>query len=188
MFNDKYGLTKAVLEGRKTMTRRIVNADTWRCIRHGCINDGLQHSPYKPGDVLAVAESYKKMYERSLDYAIPRYSLLDDYDGTPGWTNKMFVKPEKCSHKIRISNVRVERVQDISDEDCFREGIRVLDEDLATHFARRYTFDGWWYRNRFTCAAETPREAFAALFDKISFKGNWNRNPYVFVYEFELVK
>ena len=35
---------------------------------------------------------------------------------------------------------------------------------------------------------KTPHEAYAALIDKISGKGTWERNPYVFVYDFELVK
>ena len=40
-----------------------------------------------------------------------------------------------------------------------------------------------WYRGY-----ETPREAYAALIDKVSGKGTWQNNPYVFVYDFELIK
>ena len=35
---------------------------------------------------------------------------------------------------------------------------------------------------------DTPREAFAALIDKVSGKGTWESNPYVWAYEFELMK
>ena len=228
MFNDKYGLTQAVLGGRKTMTRRIVPEKIQKLLDAATrpiivpltqipdgqsieefaeqfakdykaaplfIRDGkeevkvepsekeimaavIAHSAYKVGDVVAVAESYKKMYERSLDYALPRYSLLDDYDGTPGWTNKMFVMPEKCSHKIRITDVRVERLQDISCMDCVSEG--VIKNGPWKPF--NYAVPGFseWF--------ETPQKAFAALIDKISGKGTWEKNPWVFVYTFDLVK
>lgn len=227
MFNDKYGLTQAVLEGRKTMTRRIIKAprtmegkDVYGfCVvtyRTGDVVEvmaldedeatiGNILPKYKVGEVVAVAQKYEQagwnpdtlqqawVNKPTIFPDLDEYTPLCGWVDLPlkyhkGWTSKMFVRADLMPHQIRITNVRGERLQDISEEDCLREGIRVLDEDLATHFARRYTFDGWWYRNRFSFAAETPREAFAALIDKISGNGTWNSNPYVFVYEFELVK
>lgn len=76
--------------------------------------------------------------------------------------NKLFVKPELMPHKIRIVNWKVERLQDISNEDCMKEGI--LTDDISMY-----------------------RRIFASLIDKINGKGTWERNPYVFVYEFELI-
>lgn len=38
-----------------------------------------------------------------------------------GWDNKMFVRAEHMPHRIRITDIRVERLQDISDEDCLRK-------------------------------------------------------------------
>lgn len=88
-------------------------------------------------------------------------------------------------NQIKFTDVVAERLQDISDEDCLAEGIRrwtkdgkLFKYDLSDGFEM---FD-WQDKPR------TPREAYAALIDKISGKGTWDRNPYVFAYTFELVK
>ena len=180
MFNDSYGLTKAVLEGRKTMTRRIVNFDRVPTLIPGRIAECcLKYAHYKVGEVVAVAQSYKDVYsdkdfgeKGQIDW---EYINSFDMRNTAGFTNKMFVQADLMPHQIRITNVRVERLQDISDEDCMCEGIRKMTFDT-------FSFDSWKF------FARSPREAFAALIDKVSGKGVWNRNPWVFVYEFELVK
>ena len=160
MFNDKYGLTKAVLEGRKTMTRRIVPEGT----PLGNWDETISKSRYKVGEVVAVAQAYKDTCWTS-----PVLRLKDK----PGWSNKMFVYAGLMPHQIRITGVRVERLQDISDEDCKKEGLE---------------FRAGWTFHRHRGVFASPREAFAALIDKISGKGTWGSNPWVFVYEFELLK
>lgn len=98
-----------------------------------------------------------------------------------GWNNKMFVKSYACKHHIKITNVKVERLQDISDEDCLKEGIYKGQCGSAyTHF-----MDAYYYKGDIQPYC-TPRSAFAALIDKVSGKGTWESNPYVWVYEFEL--
>lgn len=171
LFNDKFGLTKAVLEGRKTMTRRIVPEKQLYYIRRHFRGLAVMEAPFKYDEVVAVAQSYKQMCDE-LDADL---SVAEMYIGAAGWGNKMFVKAEDMLHKIRITNIRVERLQDISDEDCLREGIRKMTFDT-------FSFDSWKF------FARSPREAFAALIDKVSGVGTWDSNPWVFVYEFELVK
>ena len=101
-----------------------------------------------------------------------------------GWFNKLFVRADLMPHQIRITNVRVERLQDISDEDCMAEGVEKVAEceDLyrvaVHHKSSKFSY----------LSGKTPREAYAALIDRISDKGTWDSNPYVFVYEFELIK
>ena len=94
----------------------------------------------------------------------------------------MFVRAEACKHKIRITDVRVERLQDISDEDCLKEGIQTFYYGDCKFPPDGYTFDNG--KSHFN----TPREAFAHLINKVSRKDVWAENPYVFVYDFELVK
>lgn len=200
MFNDSYGLTKAVLEGRKTMTRRVVSDKLhqetidyvvrnarmdWDDEKEDAEADAyiIRNAPYKIGEVVAVAQSYKQMCDE-LD---ADFSVAEMYIGTAGWGNKMFVKAEDMLHKIRITNVRVERLQDISYEECLREGIRKVDplQSLICLNASTYQIDGPGCENTHYTS---PRGAFAALIDKVSGKGTWESNPWVFVYEFELVK
>ena len=101
------------------------------------------------------------------------------YEGTSGWNNKMFVRADLMPHQIRITNVRIEQLQDITDEDCLKEGIRkvVNENGIYTQYYVGYS-----------ACFENPREAFAHLINKVSRKDVWNENQYVFVYDFELVK
>ena len=138
MFNDKYGLTDAVLKGNKTMTRR--NTDL-----------------YKVGEVVAIAQSYWDVHHSETP-------IFGDSDA--GVFNKMFVKAERMPHHIRILSKRQEHLQDISVEDCLREGVQMAGEPFNHLYAR---------------------DAFAALIDKVSGKGTWESNPLVWVYEFELI-
>jgi len=183
MFNDRYGLTQAVLEGRKTMTRRIVKGVLLGHVQNGMPGMAVVGAPYKVGEVVAVAQAYR-------DMNVANDSFGSKWLGTDfgqAWRNKMFVKTEYMPHRIRITNVRVERLQDISDEDCIREGIKQITTSPYQHLnGIGYTFNGW--SNRGTgYSSDTPRGAFAALIDKVSGKGTWESNPWVYVYEFELV-
>lgn len=182
MFTDKFGLTKAVLEGRKTITRRAVPEKLLECITWYAQGDEadliyrlIANSTYKVGEVVAIGQSYRDVYLNS--GSIYKIGLLGR---TAGWTNKMFVCADDMPHHIKITNIRVEHLQDISDEDCLREGIRKWDKD-GNPLGPSYDFVNSPH------GYATPREAFAALIDKVSGRGTWDSNPMVWVYEFELV-
>ena len=200
MFNDKYGLTNAVLEGRKTMTRRIAFCGEIKNFHRGYLTEGVlagslalidggmivAKSKFKLGEVVAVAQSYKSVFEESLNYALPRYHWLDDHIDEKGYTNKMFVKAGEMPHQIRITNIKAERLQDISDEDCFKEGITMITEgkiEIGNAYGWDTQIDALKRDSFFT-----PRAAFAALIDKVSGKGTWDRNDWQFAYTFKLVK
>lgn len=172
MFNDKFLLTQAVLRREKTQTRRIVKDGT----QLGDFEETMKYAPYKVGEVVAVAQCY-------LDIGSPQFDKFG-YD-VSGNTNKMFVKAELMPHKIKITNVRIERLQDISDEDCLREGISHYTPADAQNTESGFGFQsykgGLYLYN-------TARDAFAALIDKVSGKGTWESNTYVWVYDFELVE
>ena len=185
MFNDKYGLTKAVLEGRKTMTRRVVPErilEAYYAYDDFCNSVApsdvpsfreweqefiIKRSPFKVGEVVAVAQAYK-------DILSP-----DSWSNDAGFTNKMFVKADLMPHQIRITDIDIEPLQDISDEDCLREGI--------VKALGLYGCEGLCERGD-QLYFNTPRDAFAALIDKVCGYGTFESNPWVFVYEFELVK
>lgn len=208
MFSDKFCLTQAVLAGQKTMTRRIekptemvdgytmedvvtifheysslLNAHSFSL----CDNEkkiGVLNPRYQVGEVIAIAQPYKDIIER-----LPMYSdaILDEV-GIPrkeykaGWTNKMFVKAGLMLHHIRITNVKVERLQDISDDDIMREGVWQFYDQKSLFYVSKsigYAPD---------VAFLSAREAFAYLIDMVSGKGAWESNPIVVAYSFELIK
>ena len=192
MFNDKYGLTQAVLDGRKTMTRRISEDQIRNSIfcKSGYESiHGYEIKPkYKVGEVVAIAQSYMdvdRFHRKGKNAAYLEYldSILPELKLHPGWTNKMFVKADLMPRHIEFTDRKVERLQDISDEDCLKEGIYEDSSDDEFPPSIFYEFEG----NK-DDGFDTPREAFAALIDKVSGKGTWESNPYVWAYEFELMK
>lgn len=222
MFNDKFLLTQAVFEGRKTQTRRIITPQPtykdncgicWKGYAYGLepidFNEpfgsymnfvsGTEYDKscrrYRKGEVVAVAQNYcaiadelenldnatcAEHYEKNVEKASEYSSLMEH----PGFYNKMFVAAEKMIHQIRITNVRIERLQDISDKDCLKEGIKKEWDFHGEEYI--YVVPGPNPNSEYVY--NNPREAFAYLIDKISGKGTWDSNPYVWVYDFELIK
>lgn len=188
MFSDKYCLTEAVLDGTKTMTRRVLRDN----VPLGNWEETVKHLPYKVGDIVAIAQPYKDIIECMAEYS----DIIINVDGSinreykAGWTNKMFVRANLMPHHIRITDVKVEHLQDISDKECLREGVKrasigfyaegvkVKDCEKEAH---RETASGCLKLFPF------PRPAFASLIDKISGNGTWERNPWVVAYEFKLI-
>lgn len=197
MFNDKYDLTTLVLAEVKTQTRRVIpSADHENRRYEGApifinhdgtksvlaqFSDKIVLSAYAIGEVVAIAQAYKD---------IPEFPLLskqgvEELKQSPGWRNKMFVGPVLMPHHIRITNIRVERLRDISDNDCLAEGIYKL-KNIYTN-GWNYSYRPIWRDLDMRDLFVTPKFAYVALIDKVSGKGTWDSNPFVFVYEFELV-
>lgn len=187
MFNDKFGLTQAVLYGRKTMTRRISEDQIRNSIfcKSGYESiHGYEIKPkYKVGEVVAIAQSYESVYnEKGLETMDMLVSGLKNHKG---WQNKLFVAAGYMIHHIRITDIKIERLQDISDEDCLKEGIYRLDSANGNG-GIAYSFVGASDKKHIGLY-NTPRDAFEVLIDKVSGKGTWESNPFVFCYEFVLV-
>lgn len=201
MFNEKFGLETAVLNGKKTMTRRQFHIpehlqylympdDTIRIYdtqRAGHViqwcdsNENVRmtfYPKYVIGEVVAIAQSYETMYhEIGLETMDMFTTSMKD---SKGWNNKMFVKADLMQHHIRITKVKAERLQDISEEDCLKEGIMYYGLEYDDYGDPQY---GYKNSQMFI----NPIDAFRSLIDKVSGKGTWNIDPYVWVYEFELI-
>lgn len=205
MFNDKYGLTQAVLDGRKTMTRRTFYIPDKLALKYYVETDNLvicetQYNgnviewrdsndnvrmtfqpKYEVGEVVAIAQSYKDIGYNG-EYSWVQDGIHYHRDRAAGWANKMFVKVNLMPHHIKITDIKVERLQDISDEDCLKEGIiKGKCGSESTHFMDAY------YVPKEKQPYCTPRNAFEVLINKVSGKGTWESNPFVWVYEFKLL-
>ena len=224
MFNDKYGLTQAVLEGRKTMTRRVVSqiqdgdqVGVWDAPYIELWRNGQKHEifpAYQVGEEVAVAQNYEQagwkpdtlqqawVKKPTIFPDLDEYQPLCGWVDLPfkyhkGWTNKMFVLADLMPHRIRITGIKVERLQDISDADILREGVQEFQTPNGCVYVAGGVGVGELDRERIRCGRvtiadtikyDTAQEAFAALIDKVSGRGTWDSNPYVFAYEFELVR
>lgn len=215
LFNNAYGLKDAVMQEtknqtRRTVTRELYNQIDWKYFDEGhldCLIDPenedisiLDCGQYHIGDVVAIAQSYKELYEEGY--------INEKCEDSAGWGNKMFVKEKFMPHHIKITNVRVERLQDISDEDCLKEGIHFgysssdFDEGddlpdvcykvIGLNSKKRMDYKGCTaiydsFKGKYYYEFYTPKDAYAVLIEKTCGKGVWEKNPYVFVYDFELV-
>ena len=208
MFNDRYGLTQAVLEGKKTMTRRIIPDIEIDWNRRGMVQlpvGGFEHDvlfmdvrhilpdagrsdysapkkyqpKYERGEIIAVAQSYHELNKRG--FIAPEWCEHSCEDSV-GYENKMFVRSDLMPHRIRITDIQLQRLNNISDEDCMREGITKGD---FKDFPQQMYFP---YKGcKDTEVMWTPQGAFSILIDKICGKGTWDSNPWVYVYTFELL-
>ena len=209
MFNDRFGLTETVLAGRKTMTRRIIGQyieRDWN--RRGMVQlpvGGFEHDvlfmdvrqilpdagrsdysapkkyqpKYERGEIIAVAQSYHELNKRG--FIAPEWCEHSCEDSA-GYENKMFVRADLMPHRIRITDIQLQRLNNISDEDCMREGITKGD---FKDFPQQMYFP---YKGcKDTEVMWTPQGAFSILIDKICGKGTWDSNPWVYVYTFELL-
>lgn len=196
MFNDKYGLTKAVLAKRKMQTRRFITnkemlefikrfdtpASVFTIYERFMLDPGLKWRflddrrvmRFQMNETVAIAQSYADITPRAdwVGFMIRKEKI--------GWNNKMFVCAEDMPHHIRITKIRIERLQDIKSEDCLKEGLWRA-EDVGLEGST------YWYHGLANSSFRTPQDAYASLIDRISGKGTWESNPYVFVYDFELI-
>lgn len=208
LFSDKYGLTQLVLDGEKTQTRRLISEKTIEKAEQYIVdyfNDTLDSIPledmllnanqlmgvpslssYRIGEVVSIAQSYNDVYEELKRTYGSSSSFTRGFfhkfiqGGRMPVSNKIFVRADIMLHRIKITNVRVERLQDISEVECLLEGIcqgiPALDSGMYA-----YSFAG-------TCDLfASPKSAYAALIDKICGDGTWVSNPWVYVYDFKLI-
>lgn len=208
-FCDRYGLTKAVHNGTKTMTRRVIKDVSMKQLLNELEEDNKIYTQnadieiikekvarYKLGEVVAVAQSYKVLgYTKEwVDLHIspnPNAKWNDPFEKIyPGWSNKMFVPAElNKAHKIQITGVRIERLQAISEDDCLKEGV-YYDADVDGYKVFNLSLPNKEWGPKFKQTYfQTPREAFAALIARpgVGRKGLWESNPWVVVYTFKLI-
>lgn len=178
-------MVNAILDGRKTQTRRIVkpqpiglssfwpNSDA--CIEWQDVLDDIDyyiacgHCPYgRPVDRLWVREPWARVGEDGtlsgyIRYKADELKAIGAY-GSQKWKPSIHMPRGVSRITLEIAKIRAERVQDITEEDAKAEGVWGIDEP----------YQG---------VGDIPTDRFRALWDKIN--GNWNDNPFVWVIEFK---
>lgn len=210
MFNDKFLLTQLVLEEKKTETRRnqtltlhkkkgkggnwveifptkiYLEEGKWKVEYDNLVFSlpKANYPKYEIGEEVAIAQSYCDCGGLNED-GVPRWDVISKTVGATnaGWNNKMFVRPELMPHRVRITDVRAERLQDISEADCLAEGII----KGTVGFNNTHLMDAYYVPSLPLEPYCTAREAYAELIDRISGEGTWVRNPWVWAYSFELI-
>lgn len=172
-------MVQAILEGRKTQTRRIVkpgiiilkDRDKQEVFAMKRNKKGIAcpyECPYgQPGDYLWVRETWQHTKILNLHPTDENYGYIYKADGQPwedyeGWVWKPSIFMPKAAARIwlKIVDVRIERLQDISESDAECEGVEEGVKSIPS---------------------------FNSLWESIHGEESWNQNPHVWVIEFNPV-
>ncbi|HNP68197.1 MAG TPA: hypothetical protein PKH16_09855 [Aequorivita sp.] len=160
-------------------------------------------SKYQKGDILWVRETFIKIfvdnefegsreefaYKASFDEAEKKYGMIKNPAGKRfidswKWKPSIFMPKEACRIFLEVTDVRVERLQDISNEDALKEGISnhyLLKSNGYTHYTRPDKFIP-------IGSEDAERTSFFSLWMSINGADSLDKNPWVWVYEFKQVE
>jgi hypothetical protein len=177
-------MVQAILDGKKTQTRRVVKIngcpitspkESLELTKEGliyysfCSMSGYYKPLCQPGDILWVRETWSKDENGEYVYRA-NYGTTEDDSFPPSmfkWKPSIHMPREAARIFLRVTDVRVERLQDITDEDAMAEGVKAYGPN--------------------NCSGTSARIAFAQLWDSLNEKRGyeWRVNPWVWVIEFE---
>ena len=222
-------MVRAILEGRKTVTRRAVRAgfnpddlegtlnrsecrklhrelpqyfgaayfcpygqpgdrlwvrETWGVISHTWNEHGdmVDWVPDRPATAIRELPFGRGYYSGHVIYAADganEWAGDDDGGGEPrsAWHPSIHMPRAACRILLEITDVRVERLQDISEDQAKAEGVR-----LYTDHAE---LGDWWHVEGIETYSADPRKSFELLWNSTG--GNWDANPWVWVVEYRRV-
>ena len=209
-------MVQALLNGTKTQTRRLVKFPsdyyggevypngTWGLkyeTKDDCGSEIIKrvYPKFNIGDIIWVRETYcdglivdrggnetpKILYKATYNNEFEIY----DHDGELmeiKWKPSLFMPKEACRLWLKVTNVRAEKLNEITETDAVNEGVgrRIVKTSIGQtyigyeNYNKMQADDVHYYRN--------PAFSFESLWEKINGKGSWNINPWVFVYDFEV--
>ena len=178
-------MVRALLAGRKTQTRRVVKDQDIPDEVYELIPGDMHPCPYgQPGDLLWVREAWSGCFDQGHIRVRDRHPDIVWYWADGNCPDGDWEKPRPSIHMprwasrltLRVTGIRVERVQDISQSDADAEGCPGFYSPMHPDAG---VTDG-----------QTPREEFAELWNSINAKRGfgWDANPWVWVIDFEVIQ
>lgn len=179
-------MVRAIQDGRKTMTRWVIKVPPFPysevedgglmlCDKDGDWHDAVKCSPIQPGNILWVRETWMPETEQGIHTGGYIYKATDkpepDGESPLRWRPSIHMPRAAARLFLRVTDVRVERVQDITDSDAKAEGC----------------FPGMQLAGPNSSPAHTARQGFMWLWQRLNDKRGygWIANPWVWVIEFE---
>lgn len=202
-------MVRAILSGKKTQTRRIMTPipehrknfegkggviGTWFNgwnLDHPQfdIKDIIKHSRYGgPGDLLWVREAWAhasigRMVKSSGKKVIVYKADNHDLKYYPKWKPSIHLKKIHSRIWLHVTNIRIERLNDISAVDAIAEGIEECEWDEVNNVPTYRLYD---FKNAVT--PDGPVESYRSLWQSINGKNSWNENPWVWIIEFKRIE
>jgi hypothetical protein len=201
-------MVRAILEGRKTQTRRIVKHPA--IFRNGAFEficngqplallpeDFVLHASRHghPGDRLWVKETFAKTEEGYLyrEWSMYDSMILSGEQFGWDWTPSIFMPRTASRITLEITGVRVERLNDISEDNAAAEGVEseIWDQSVSV---RNYMVKDGWFNDWgiedtehviYVESEKIMRRSFSSLWESINGPDSWKANPWVWVIEFK---
>lgn len=195
-------MVRAILQGRKTQTRRIVKLPEWanpdrgQVEEHGMlvvISEDSTHckairNSIRPGDTIWVRETWgiggdgyeidptlnfkADKFQRPLDPTLNRMRPEVERVFGRGWRSPIHMPRWASRLSLPVKAVRLERLQEMSEEDAQAEGFSATSSEGSDIGPGEFT----------------AKLAFAMFWDKLHGPGGWHGNPWVWVYEWEPIR
>lgn len=191
-------MVRAILDGRKTVTRRVIKPQPQGYfevneeplyIYDTELRQGKIVPPFGVGDILYVRETwhkYKKRVGRGESCRIKEFygykaSVSNSEDAEEKWRPSIHMPKKAARIWLKVTDVRVERLQEITPEQSVKEGV---DDPYF------YISDDWYWEKTGRCNLPCDIAAFSVLWDSTVKKPDlgrygWEANPWVFVISFE---
>lgn len=165
-----------VINGKKTQTRRIITT-------HEDRNTLTPSRRYYEGEKVYLKEPYKILPEHrnSPFYRFEQYDVTQlnshnyPVEENGFWKNKLFMPESAARYFIEFTSIKRERLQDITNADCRKEGVKICNGCIERGCQMGE-------------ACAYPRHEYHVLIDSIYGKVTWGSNPFVYVYDFKLVR
>lgn len=193
LFNTE--MVRAILDGRKTVTRRLVKPQPTERLICGQNWEKLlvaAAAPYQPGDILYVRETWHKYKKRVgngegcyiAEFYGYKSSIANSEDANEPWKPSIHMPKEATRIWLKVKDVRVERLKDMTDKDALKEGAQGVKCDhagLGAYGCTDCMNTGW---------LEPPILEFMGIWNSTIKKSDiyrygWDANPWVWVIEFE---
>lgn len=191
-------MVEAILNNRKTQTRRICKHQFWSFSELTDFNKNGIHkksdpnvsSRYQVGNILWIRESWNYNDDLEEPYVYKQKhanEFLPEYHNPLKWKPSIHMPFEAARIFLKVIDVRVERLQNISNEDAIAEGIKPLLMSNQQLIEQGQLYQNYFQNGKFMDGLP-PFWSFNSLWCKINGGKSWESNPWVFVYEFELLK
>ncbi|MGI6691178.1 MAG: hypothetical protein ACOX63_10145 [Christensenellales bacterium] len=202
-------MVRAIMEGRKTMTRRVMkpqpimdDGGMWHWKDCQWMDGGLgfpasgidDYAPYKPGDTMWVKETWQHVDngDENSGYVYKASENGKAWEKNAGgwkWRPSIFMPREAARIFLWVTDVYAERLQDITEEYARVEGIRSYWKAPHNRESPFFWDEDEFYKGNDKASFRKARDAFRDLWDSINAKRGygWESNPWVFVYAFERI-
>lgn len=174
-------MVQAINNNTKGETRRIMKIQPI----DGCDKTDFlyEYSKYWQGDIIWVRETFAKIGD---NYIYKADECIEHKDVK--WKPSLFMPRDACRIYLEITDVRFERLNDISEVDAINEGIIPLLMSRQQKIEEGQLYMDYISKPTLLNEGLDPVNSYKSLWEKINGIGSWDGNPFVWVYNFKRIK